>query len=75
MPWLHLIFEAWEDYHKQREQEAAERAALEAQSLEAMRVFEDEEIGDDHGNDLGDEDKDKKKKKKKKHKDKHKDKD
>jgi hypothetical protein len=64
LPWLHLIFDAWEDYKKSKEQEATERAALE----EAFRTTE--HFGDD-----GYEKKKKKHKKdkdKKKHKDKHK---
>jgi len=65
LPWLHLIFDAWEDYKKTREQEAAERAALE----EAFRTPE-------HFDDDGHEKKKKKHKKDKdkkkhKHKDKH----
>jgi hypothetical protein len=59
MPWLHLIFDAWEDYKKTREREAAEREALEV----AFRMSEE---FDDDGH--------KKKKKKHKHKHKHKDK-
>jgi len=27
MPWLHMIFDAWEDYRRQRQQEVAEREA------------------------------------------------
>jgi hypothetical protein len=27
MPWLHLIFDAWEDHRKLRERESAEREA------------------------------------------------
>ncbi len=71
MPWLHLVFDAWEDYRKQREQEAAEREVLEAQEREAMRVFETVDMLDHHQSDDPDLDGDrKKKKKKKKHKDK-----
>ena len=72
MPWLRLIFDAYEDYRKQREHEATERAALEAQGIEAMRVFEDQEMPDDHGDDADEfgDGKRKKDKKKKKHKDK-----
>jgi hypothetical protein len=61
MPWLHLIFDAWEDYKKAREREAAEREALEV-------AFRTSEEFDDDGH------KKKKKKHKHKHKDKHKDK-
>src|SRR5579883_1798121 len=78
MPWLHLIFDAYEDYRKQREQEAADRAAQEAREREAMKVFEDEDLVD-HGDGFdedGEGKRGKKKKDKKKHKDrKHKDKD
>ncbi len=61
MPWLHLIFDAWEDYKKSKETEAAERAALE-------EAFRTSEHFDDDGYD-------KKKKKRKKDKKKHKHKD
>lgn len=72
MPWLHLIFDAYEEYKKQREFETVEReaaelaAAAERAVLEATEydVLSDEEGGDD----------DRKKKKKKKHKEKNKDK-
>lgn len=71
MPWLHLIFDAWEDYRKQREQDAADRDVLEAQGREAMRVFESQEMLDHHeSDDLGPDSDRKKKKKKKKHKNK-----
>jgi len=62
MPWLHLIFDAWEDYRKTREREAAEREALE-------EAFRTPEIFDDDGYETK---KDKKNKKDKKHKHKHK---
>jgi hypothetical protein len=29
MPWLHLVFDAWEDHRKMREREASEREAAE----------------------------------------------
>jgi len=54
MPWLHMIFDAYEDYKKKREQEereAAERATLE----EAVQEDDFDDEDDDH------------KKKKKKH--------
>jgi hypothetical protein len=69
MPWLHLIFEAWEDYKAQRDlerirQEEAERQqALEA----AQEAAAAEAAVDDEGN--GEKKKHKKKKNKKKHKD------
>ncbi len=75
MPWLHLIFEAWEDYRKKREQEVAEREEMAAQEREAMKVFEDAAAGDHVTIGFGDDHdgKDKKKRKKKdKHKNKHK---
>ena len=67
MPWLHLIFDAWEDHRRAREaaeREAAERAAAEQEALAALNDAEpgdpDEESDDD----------DRREKKKKKHKDK-----
>ena len=72
MPWLHVIFDAWEDYRKNREQEAAERGAMESREREAMNVLEDSEADGDAGFDFGDEHGKHKKKKDKKHKDKHK---
>ena len=65
MPWLHLIFDAYEDYKKMREHEAAERAAAEQAALEAA-VHEEASDDEDDGDH---------KKKKKKHKNKDKDKD
>jgi hypothetical protein len=56
MPWLHLIFDAWEDHRRMRDQEEAAHAAL--AELPA---------GDDGE---PDEDEHREKKKKKKHKDK-----
>ena len=44
MPWLHQMFEAFEDYRRQRQQEAAERDALAAQQLEAMKIFENADL-------------------------------
>jgi hypothetical protein len=64
MPWLHLIFDAWEDYRKKREQDAAEREVVERR--EAMKAFENSE-GGDAGIDFGEEH-GKHKKKDKKHK-------
>ena len=66
MPWLHLLFDAWEDYKRLREFEAAELAAAERLVLEQAELAPDE---DDDAS--GDEDEDGHKKKKK-HKDKHK---
>jgi hypothetical protein len=44
MPWLHQVFEAFEDYRRQRQQEATERDALAAQQLEAMKIFENADL-------------------------------
>jgi hypothetical protein len=62
MPWLHLLFDAWEDY--KREREATEAAEREASVHEALAL-------DEHG-EASDEDADDKehRKKKKRHKDK-----
>ena len=71
MPWLHVIFDAWEDYRKKQEQEAAERGAMESRERAAMNMFEDSEADGDAGFDFGDEHgKHKKKKNKKDKKDK-----
>jgi len=69
-PWLQMVFEAWEDYKKSRERDAAER--------EAMQVFERAVLNEMDGDPFmfSDEDdadgerkkKDKKDKKRKKHK-------
>ena len=66
MPWLHLIFDAWEDHRKMREREAAEREALAAAELEALAAAV--ELADGPIDDLDDDDEDHKDKKKKKHK-------
>ena len=68
MPWLHLIFDAWEDHRKMREREAVAREEQAAAELEALAATE---LTDGPSDDLGD-DEDRKDKKKKKHK--HKDK-
>jgi hypothetical protein len=70
MPWLHLIFDAWEDHRKMREREAAERdaQAAEHEALAAAAAAFADEPFDEVG-----EEEDRKGKKKKKHK--HKDKD
>ena len=66
MPWLHLLFDAWEDHKRLREHEATEAAEREASVHEALAL-------DEHG-ETPDEDADEKehRKKKKRHKDKHK---
>jgi hypothetical protein len=66
MPWLHLLFDAWEDHKRQREREAMEAAEHEASVHEALAL-------DEHGEMFEDDEGDKehrKKKKKKRHKDK-----
>ena len=62
MPWLHLLFDAYEDYKRLREHETAEREAIERAVLEAG----------EHGEGSGDDEDDerRKEKKKKRHKDK-----
>jgi hypothetical protein len=62
MPWLHLVFDAYEDYKRLRERETAEREAVESAVLEAG------EHGEGSGDD--DEDDEHRNKKKKRHKDK-----
>lgn len=62
MPWLHLLFDAYEDYKRLREHEAAEREAVERAVLEAG------EHGEGAGDDEEDEER-RKEKKKKRHKD------
>jgi len=68
MPWLHLVFDAYEDYKRQRESEAIEAAEREAETHAALVEHNDDmfaEEGDDEH---------RKKKDKKRHKDKKKDK-
>jgi hypothetical protein len=67
MPWLHMVFDAWEDHRRHREQEAREAAEQEAAQQEALAAFTDADLGD-LDDDEGRRDKDEKKKKK--HKDK-----
>jgi len=70
MPWLHLLFDAYEDYKRQREREAIE--ANEAAEREASTQAALAEHSDDM---FDEEDDEHRKKKDKKHKDKkHKDK-
>jgi hypothetical protein len=67
MPWLHLLFDAYEDYKRQREREAIEAAEREANAQAALDDIDGElsaEGDDEH----------RKKKDKKRHKDKKKDK-
>jgi hypothetical protein len=44
MPWLHQVFEAFEDYRRQREREATEREELAAQQREALKIFENADL-------------------------------
>lgn len=64
MPWLHLVFDAWEDHRRMRELEAAEREAAVREALAAAEPI------DDASGDSEDDDGDRKKKKKHRHKDK-----
>jgi hypothetical protein len=59
MPWLHLLFDAWEDYKRMREREAAEHEAAEREAQLASERGEESDDDDDHRKD----------KKKKRHKD------
>ena len=70
MPWLQMLFGAWEDYRKKREQEAAEREALAAQQREAISIFENADIS--NGNFDDDERRHKKEKKHRNKKDRNK---
>jgi hypothetical protein len=47
MPWLHLLFDAWEDYKRQREREATEAAEREASTYEALMEEPDEAFNED----------------------------
>jgi hypothetical protein len=67
MPWLHLLFDAWEDYKRLREREATEAAEREASTYEALMEEPDEAFNEDP-----DEKEHRKKKKRHKNKDKHK---
>ena len=67
MPWLHLLFDAYEDYKRQREREAIEAAEREASTQAALAEHDDMFDEEDDG--------EHRKKKDRKHKDKkHKDK-
>jgi len=68
MPWLHLLFEAWEDHQRLREREATEAAEREASVYEALALDQHGEASDEDA----DEEEHRKKKKKRKDKDKHK---
>ena len=62
LPWLEQLFDAWDERRRQREYEAAERAALEA----AVQDTGDADAFDDDSEEASEDDH-KKKKKKKKH--------
>jgi Collagen triple helix repeat (20 copies) len=49
MPWLHLLFDAWEDYRRMREHEVSERdaAVREALAVPGDRSDDDCDNGDD----------------------------
>jgi hypothetical protein len=71
LPWLHLLFEAWEDYKLKRQREAIEAAERDTKTQEALAehdhdavLFDDDDEDDDR----------RKKKDKKRRKDKNKDK-
>jgi len=83
VPWLHRLFDVWEDHKRQREHEAREAAEHEANTFAAMAEFtHDEAFEEDEHNGAGndkargkrekDRKKEKKKDKKKHRKDKHK---
>jgi hypothetical protein len=72
MPWLHLLFDAFEDYKRQREREALEAAEREASVHDALALDEHGEASDDYGDDDDEEHRKKKKKKNRKDKKKHK---
>jgi hypothetical protein len=83
MPWLHRLFDAWEDHKRQREREAIEVAEHEANTFAAMAEFGHDEVFEADEDHDGDEkqrrrkmkDKKEKKKNRKKHrKEKNKDK-
>ena len=66
MPWLRLIFEAWEDYKQTREREAHDFATQEAALIDATAAEEDVDAHRNHDDD-DDHHGHKRKKKKKKH--------
>jgi hypothetical protein len=67
MPWLQMLFDAWEDFKRQREFEATEIAEREAITHQALAM-------DDHDMSGDDEDDDEKERRKKKKRDKKKNK-
>jgi Collagen triple helix repeat (20 copies) len=73
MPWLQMLFEAWDDYRLKRQREAFEIAERDAATHKAMAEYDhDEVLFEEHDDDGERRDKDKrdKKKDKKRRKDK-----
>ena len=80
LPWLHQLFDAYEDYKRQREREAIESAERDAATQRAFAEPDHDEVpfdvsdDEDHGKKRKKKDKkDKKDKKHKRKKDKHRD--
>jgi len=78
MPWLHLLFDAWEDYQRRRQSETLEAHAHEASVHEALAEGDHGDLSDDDEDDekrrkkkKDKKKKDKKRKKHRKNKDKH----
>lgn len=70
MPWLHQLFEAWEDYKRKRQREAIEAAEQESATRQAMAEYEHDEVLFEEDEDGDDRKKKDKKRKDKKDKDK-----
>jgi hypothetical protein len=78
MPWLHLIFDAWEEHRQARERDARETALheeAEQQAIAALNAIDPNEFHDEEIDYDEEPRHHKKDKKKKKHKHKHKNKD
>jgi Collagen triple helix repeat (20 copies) len=73
IPWLNSIFEAWEDYRRQRDRDNLETIELEASTHAALAEhdFDDMMFVEEMRDEDDEDDRKRKKKKKKKHKDKH----
>ncbi len=65
MPWLHMIFDAWEDYKRTKEREAAEQAEHDAAERAAAEAIALDVDAGDFGDDDDDDDRKKKKKRRK----------
>jgi hypothetical protein len=63
IPWLHQIFDAWEEHRRMREREAAEHEALEA-AVRAEAHLEQADDAEEDAEDTGNGNHRKKKKKK-----------